>query len=567
MKKLALILGCMFLMGTLVGAQEGPKSEIFLGYSYLRTGTGGQVNAFNNNGGLGSLQYNFTDHIGLVGELGGFHAGNVSIKGPDLRSLDQTFFSYQFGPRFSLNKTGRITPFAHYLVGGVHQSRSFAIANSLIPPGSLNPPGVTVEPGATSTRYRTAQNAFGMTIGGGMDINISHRFAVRPFQLDYLGTHFSPVNIPGLNTILTSNGRQTFNNNTRWQNSLRYSAGLGFRFGGGLPPTPTADCTGSPNELLPDDPPVTVSAQTTNFHPKHSLDYAWTSSGGQVSGSGNTAKVDVSGVAPGSYAVKATVTDPKRKKNNVASCTMAFTVKQPTPPAVACAATPNEVEVGKPVTVSAQVSSPDQRKIASRKFSASSGSLSGGEAATGEGVGAYTTTATLDTTNAQPGPVNVTLAVTDSRGLTGSCVATVEVKPLPKPPEVVSETLAGECQFKNARRTSRVDNECKAALDDISLRLQREPNSKMIVVGYAQAEEKGDVEKLAALRAINAKSYLTQGEGKQQIDPSRIEVRRGAAAGDKKADLYFLPEGATFTKSDTVVVDESQFQGKRGGGK
>src|SRR5690348_16419863 len=186
MKKLALIFGCIFLLGTLVVAQEGPKTEIFLGYSYLRTGTGGQVNAFNNNGGLGSLQYNFNDHIGLVGELGGFHAGNVSIKGPDLRSLDQTFFSFQFGPRFSLHKTGRITPFAHYLVGGVHESRSFAIANALIPPGSLTPPGVTVEPGVSSTRYRTAQNAFGMTIGGGMDINISHRFAVRPFQLDYL---------------------------------------------------------------------------------------------------------------------------------------------------------------------------------------------------------------------------------------------------------------------------------------------------------------------------------------------------------------------------------------------
>ncbi len=560
MRKLALILGFMFVVGAFAVAQDAPKAEVFLGYSYLRTGTGGQVNAFNNNGGLGSLQYNFTNNIGIVGELGGFHAGNVSISGPDLSSLDQTFFSYQFGPRFSLNKTGRISPFAHYLVGGVHQSRSFSLPTALIPLGFNPPSGVTVEEGATNTRIRSTQNAFGMTIGGGMDINVSDRIAVRPFQLDYLGTHFSPLNVAGAGTIAGID----FNNNTRWQNSLRYTAGIGFRFGGGMPPTPTADCTGSPNELLPDDPPVTVSAQTTNFHPKHSLEYAWMSNGGQVTGSGNTAKVDVSNVAPGSYTVKATVTDPKQKKNNTASCTMAFTVKQPTPPAVACAATPNEVEVGKPVTVSAQVSSPDQRKIASRKFSASSGSLSGGEAATGEGVGAYTTTATLDTSNAQPGPVNVTLAVTDSRGLTGSCVATVEVKPLPKPPEVVSETLAGECQFKNARRTSRVDNECKAALDDISLRLEREPNSKMIVVGYAQAEEKGDVEKLAAMRAFNAKSYLTQGEGKQQIDPSRIEVRRGAAPGDKKADLYFLPEGATFSKTDTVPVDESQFPAKHG---
>ncbi|HET7873504.1 MAG TPA: OmpA family protein, partial [Terriglobales bacterium] len=144
--------------------------------------------------------------------------------------------------------------------------------------------------------------------------------------------------------------------------------------------------------------------------------------------------------------------------------------------------------------------------------------------------------------------------------------ATVEVQPLPKPPQVVSETLVGECQFKNARRSSRVDNECKATMDDISLRLQREPNSKLIVVGYANGEEKGDAEKLAALRAINTKNYLTKGEGKQQIDAGRIEVRR-ASSDQGKAEFYFLPEGATFTKSDTVVVDESQFQGKHGGGK
>ena len=233
MKKLALILGCMFLFGTLAVAQEAAKAEVFLGYSYLRTGTGGQVNAFNNNGGLGSLQYNFNDNIAIVGELGGFHAGNVSITGPDLRSLDQTFFSYQFGPRLSLNKTGRITPFVHYLVGGAHQSRSFSVPTALIPPGFNVPSGVTVDSGATSTRIRSTQNAFAMTIGGGMDVNVSRTIAIRPFQLDYVGSHFSPLNIPGVDTI--TGQASTFNNNTRWQNSLRYSAGLGFRFGGGAP--------------------------------------------------------------------------------------------------------------------------------------------------------------------------------------------------------------------------------------------------------------------------------------------------------------------------------------------
>lgn len=565
MRKLALILGCLFVLGAFAVAQEVPKTEVYLGYSYLRTGSGGQVNAFNNNGGLGSLQFNFNKNFALVGELGGFHAGNVSISGPDLSTLDATFFSYQFGPRFSLNKEGRITPFAHYLVGGMHQSRSFFIPSTVQYPLGFNwPSGVTVDHSANGDRIRSTQNAFAMTIGGGMDINVNSRFAVRPFQLDYLGSHFSPLNVAGLPSETTIGGIN-FNNNTRWQANLRYSAGIAFRFGGGMPPTPTADCTGAPNELLPDDPPITVSAQTTNFDSKHTLDYRWSSNGGQVTGSGNSARVDVAGLAPGSYTVTANIMDAKQKKNNTASCSMAFVVKQPQPPRVACAATPDSVEVGKPVALSAQVSSPDLRRISERKFSATSGSITEGEAKAGEQVGAYTSTATLDTTNAQPGPVNVTIGVTDVRGLTGTCVATVDVKPLPKPPEVVSESLVGECQFKNARRTSRVDNECKATMDDISLRLQREPNSKLVVVGYADAEEKGDAEKVAAMRAIATKNYLTRGEGRQQIDASRIEVRR-ASTGNRKAEFYFLSEGATFTKPDTVVVDEAQFMPKGGSG-
>lgn len=223
MRKISFVAGIMCLLALMAAAQEVPRGEVFFGYSYVRAATGSQVNAFNNNGGLADMQVNLNEYLSLVAELGGVAAGNVSVKGPELSSLDQTYFTYQFGPRLSLNKLGRIVPFGHFLIGGAHQSRSFTVPGT-IPPGTVIPPGVTVEVNPTYTRFRTTQNAYAMTVGGGFDVNISRRFAVRPFQLDYLPSHFSPFNIPGLSTI-------GVNNNTNWQNNLRFSAGLAFRFG------------------------------------------------------------------------------------------------------------------------------------------------------------------------------------------------------------------------------------------------------------------------------------------------------------------------------------------------
>jgi opacity protein-like surface antigen len=558
-KTTSLVFGIVLSLAIASVAQDVPKEELYLGYSYLRTGTGSQVNAFNNNGGLGALQYNFNKNIAIVGELGGFTSGNITIRNLGLlSSLDQTFFSYQFGPRFMIHKTSRITPFFQYLVGGVHESRSIAVPNSLIPIPVPAIKGVTVSPGIPSTRFRTSQNAFAMTIGGGMDVNINHRIAIRPIQLDYLPSHFSPFNIPGIGN-LAINGSGVLNN-TRWQNSLRYSTGVAFRFGGAPPLIPSASCTGQPNELLPDDPPFKAAVQTTNFNPKHRLDYNWASNGGQVSGNGNAVQVDVAGMKPGNYTVRANVTDPKQKQNNSASCETAFVVKQPQPPMVSCTASPTSVEAGKAVALTAQASSPDLRRIASRKFSTSAGSIAEGQTQAGNQVGEFTTSAILNTANAPPGPLNVTMAVTDVRGLTGDCVATVNVE-APPPVTVTSETLVGECDFKNPRKPGRVDNECKATLDDVSMRLQREPNGKLVVVGYSDASENVNIEQMGAQRAVNAKYYLTSGEGHQQIDPSRVEVRRATETnGGEKAELYFLSEGATFTKSDTVLVDESQFK-------
>lgn len=222
MRKLLVLVGLVFLAACAM-AQEIPTTEVYMGYTFIRVNTGTQVNAFTANGGLGAFQVNFNKNFAVLGELGGTTKGSVSIAGPD-RPLDQTQFTYLFGPRVFLNKAGRYSPFFEYLLGGIHNSRSFSVPNILLPPVFTVPAGVTADVSATTTRFRTTQNAFAMALGGGVDIKLSSLIAVRPIQLDYLPSHFSPLNIPGVGTI----------NDTRWQNNLRYSCGVIFRLGSGV---------------------------------------------------------------------------------------------------------------------------------------------------------------------------------------------------------------------------------------------------------------------------------------------------------------------------------------------
>jgi hypothetical protein len=136
----------------------------------------------------------------------------------------------------------------------------------------------------------------------------------------------------------------------------------------------------------------------------------------------------------------------------------------------------------------------------------------------------------------------------------------VNVLPFPvvtAPPEVIS---AGECKFNMSNKPGRVDNECKAVLDEVALQLQRQPNGKVVVVGYTDETETVKMTQLAGQRAVNVKYYLTSGEGGAGVDASRIEARSGTVK-EKGAKIYIVPEGATFAEESTAV-DETQVKGQ-----
>jgi hypothetical protein len=158
----------------------------------------------------------------------------------------------------------------------------------------------------------------------------------------------------------------------------------------------------------------------------------------------------------------------------------------------------------------------------------------------------------LDTAGLQAGPVSVSASCSDDRGLTATGNANVNVE---VPPPAPTASKINECSFPNKVKPWRVDNACKAALDDVALRLQRDADAKGVIVGNQAKNEKGKT--LAAQRAVNAKAYLTSGENQKAIDPSRLEVRTGNS-GEMKADYWIVPAGATFNEPGTSPVDEKK---------
>ena len=529
----ALIFAVDVMFGLSAWSQEHPKWEIPLDYSYVhyqaidfesRNGAYFFGQQFDLNGGGGGVVYNFSHLIGLKAEFQGYGsqtrtirvpAGNPFLPAGGSASVQGNLFTYMIGPEIGISRRkGRA--FAEVLVGGAHTNVYKNAVNTLTLTGVSGAP---------------SNNAFAAAAGLGFDFKVNERFTIRPFQMDYLYTDFND------NSGLTKN-----------QNSWRYLGGVVLTFGGKPPIPPSASCSGSPTEIW-SGAPVTATISTLNFNPKHTVTYNWTSSGGRISGNGTTGNVDTTGLAPGNYTISATATDAKEKKNNTASCSAPFTVKQPRAPTATCSASPQTIKPGDSFTLSVAAESLDDSSL-SYSYSSSAGSIAG----TGNSATETTSSANAGST------ITATANVVDGRGLSTTCSATVTVEAFPvvaAPPEVIS---AGECTFNMSNKPGRVDNECKAVLDEVALQVQRQPNGKVVVVGYTDETETVKMTQLAGQRAVNVKYYLTSGEGGAGIDASRVEARTGTVKS-KSAKIYIVPAGATFTEESTTV-DETQVKGQ-----
>ncbi len=491
------------------------RIDVFLGYSYY--GTHGEVKPAGVNyssidyGAIGSGAYYFNKYVGA----------EVSVAShPDGRNDGLTTASAGLIARAPMQN---FTLFAHGLAGGAR----------LGGPNQSNP-FIYHEP------YQWGPT---LTVGGGMDYDLpffDHRFSLRLFQADYQYIHADfgpPATIP---TIGVLGGRANLN-------SAMLSTGIVMHFGHIIPPPPvTYSCAVSPATVFPGDP-LTVTGTALNLNPKKTASYTWTADGGVISGTSNTANIDTKNANPGTYTVKGHVSE-DAKPGDMADCSAQYTVKAYEPPTISCSASPSTVAPGDSATITANGMSPQNRPL-TYSYSASAGTVSGS-----------TSTATLATTGAAPGTITVTCNVVDDKGQTASANTTVTVNAPPPPPAPTTSALCSINFERDARRPTRVDNEAKACLDDISLNLQRSSDAKIAVVGNASSDEKvekrhhkAEGEKLAAERAYNTKQYLVTEKG---IDASRISVYTGTQDG-KIVTTTLIPAGATLDNSGLTPVDES----------
>lgn len=179
MRKLLVFL---FVCSVCVCAQT-PRAEVFGGYSLLHEP------GLNLNGWNGAATINVHRYVGITADFSG-HYWSQSLSVPLVGSIEikNHIYSYTFGPTLSLRNHTRFTPFARFLVGGSRMSIGTTVGSS---------------GGSGSV------NGFTVVGGGGFDVALNSRFAIRPVQLDYHGAHFSGG----------------------WMNNMRYSAGVVIRFG------------------------------------------------------------------------------------------------------------------------------------------------------------------------------------------------------------------------------------------------------------------------------------------------------------------------------------------------
>jgi outer membrane protein OmpA-like peptidoglycan-associated protein len=466
-------------MGTLAAAQDqpAPKWELYGGYSFFYPNA--DVHAMLSGGVLpvssqlesnprglgGSITYDFRRWFGLT--LDGSADWHSGENGLAMRIDDTAFYNFSAGPKFTYRRT-HIAPFAEALVGD----------------------------------HRLSPDAFhdidklGFMLGGGLDFRLTRHLELRLPRIDYVMSSYRYG--PSATTPSTD------------IRGLRLQAGIVYIRGGEHKLTPPgAVCSIHPAEVFVGEP-STASADGSNFNPKRTVTYNWSGSGVRPGETAATTRIDTTGLQPGPYQITANLSD--GSPTGVASCSARFTVHEPHPPMISCAADPASV-AGGTSTITSTASSPDGRTL-TYSYTASGGSIAGN-----------TSTATLDTMSAQPGTITVTCNVADDRNqpLTASASTTVNLQapPPPPPPDVAAiekrlalhsvyfATAKPRMEDPDAGLLASQEKTLTALAADFVIYLQAKPDARLTLEGHA--DPRGSVEYNQALsqrRVERVKGFL-----------------------------------------------------------
>jgi hypothetical protein len=182
MRILVSIAAFLFAAVLFAAPARAQKIELFGGYSYVRAPVTFASNILCPTTGCPNssrhLNLNGWEASGAVKVFGPLAlAADFSDTSGSTQGVDTHLKTYLFGPQVRF--PGPVSPFAHFLVGGAHESIG----------------------GPT-------QNAFATALGVGIDLKVLPFISIRPIQFDYLLTHF----------------------NSATQNQPRVSAGLVVHF-------------------------------------------------------------------------------------------------------------------------------------------------------------------------------------------------------------------------------------------------------------------------------------------------------------------------------------------------
>lgn len=162
-----------------------PRVDVSLGYQFIHANAPpGGSDMFNLNGGYASVGVKYKYWLSFAGDVTGTRASRIGTLGQNL-----TLLTYTAGPRVTFRRKHTV-PFAEATFGAAHGSDSYF---------------------PTGNSYTTSATSFALTAGGGLDLELNHRFAIRAIQAEYLHTGFHN----GVNTS---------------QNQLMLGAGLLFKF-------------------------------------------------------------------------------------------------------------------------------------------------------------------------------------------------------------------------------------------------------------------------------------------------------------------------------------------------
>ena len=505
----------MIAFSTSASAQSDtvPKYDVYLGYQWIHPGATVPAPFGNPNnptpykvpdmstGFGGAFTYNFDRHWGAEFDLG--HSWGNS-------NYESTFSA---GPRFMWRTEGS-NIFLHALL-------------------SYNRFSVKGLPNGT--------DGIGAILGGGWDLPFTKNFSWRVFEANYVFARhnyasYAAPEFPDLR-------RPTLN-------GARLGTGVVFSWGGAPALTPTAACSVQPTEVMVGEP-VTASVTASNFNPKHSVNYAWTGNGGQVTGKETSANIDTNNVAPGNYTVTAHVTDPKAKTNNEASCSANYTVKPlppKNPPTMSMSANPTELTPGGTVSLTANCTSPDGAPVSVANWTSTSGTV------TGSG-----NTATLNTADLPPGPVTVTATCTDSRNLTGQASTQVTIQNPPPPPvdKALEARLAlHSVYFPTGQPTAKDPNagllpsQQKILLTmatDFKKYLQAKPDAHITLEGHA--DQRGSAafnQVLTERRVARVKGFLVEnGVPESAIDTKALGKEHNLTTDEVKQSIEQNPDLTT----------------------